>query len=49
LAFGTGPVKGFAITLILGLLTSMYSAVSASRGIATFIYGRRRKLAGLSI
>ncbi len=49
LAFGTGPVKGFAITLILGILTSMYSAVSASRGIATFIYGRRRKLAGLSI
>ncbi|MBE5314004.1 MAG: protein translocase subunit SecD [Xanthomonadales bacterium] len=48
-AFGTGPVKGFAITLILGILTSMYSAVSASRGIATFIYGRRRKLAGLSI
>jgi preprotein translocase subunit SecD len=49
LAFGTGPVKGFAITLILGILTSMYSAVSASRGIATLIYGRRRKLAGLSI
>lgn len=49
LAFGTGPVKGFAVTLILGILTSMYSAVSASRGIATIIYGRRRKLAGLSI
>jgi preprotein translocase subunit SecD len=49
LAFGTGPVKGFAITLILGILTSMYSAVSASRGIATLIYGRRRKLTGLSI
>ncbi|HRF53113.1 MAG TPA: protein translocase subunit SecD, partial [Aquimonas sp.] len=48
-AFGTGPVKGFAVTLIVGILTSMYSAVSASRGIASLIYGSRRKLSGLSI
>ena len=47
--FGTGPVKGFAVTLIVGILTSMYSAVSASRGIASLIYGSRRKLSGLSI
>jgi len=48
-AFGTGPVKGFAVSLCVGILTSMYTAVSVSRGIATLIYGRRRKLAGVSI
>jgi preprotein translocase subunit SecD len=42
-------VKGFAVSLIVGILTSMYTAVSVSRGITTLIYGRRRKLAGLSI
>lgn len=47
--FGTGPVKGFALALIVGILTSMYTAVSLSRGVATLIYGRRRKLAGLAI
>ena len=48
-AFGTGPIKGFALTLLFGILTSMYTAVSVSRGIATLIYGGRRKLTGLSI
>jgi preprotein translocase subunit SecD len=48
-AFGSGPVKGFAITLCVGILTSMYTAVSVSRGLATLIYGRRRKLTGLAI
>ena len=43
-AFGTGPVKGFAVTLCLGILTSIYTAVSVSRGVATLIYGGRRKL-----
>jgi preprotein translocase subunit SecD len=47
--FGTGPVKGFALSLIIGILTSMYTAVSVSKGVATLIYGRRRKLAGLAI
>lgn len=47
--FGTGPVKGFALALIVGILTSMYTAVSVSRGVATLIYGRRRKLAGVAI
>lgn len=42
-AFGTGPIKGFAVSLIVGILTSMYTAVSGSRGIATLIYGGRRK------
>jgi preprotein translocase subunit SecD len=48
-AFGTGPVKGFAVALIVGIATSMYTAVSASRGIATLIYGGRRKLKSLAI
>lgn len=48
-AFGTGPVKGFAVALIVGILTSMYTAVSASRGIATLIYGGRRKLKSIAI
>jgi preprotein translocase subunit SecD len=48
-AFGTGPVKGFAVSLIAGIVTSMYTAVSVSRGIATLIYGRRRKLKSIAI
>jgi preprotein translocase subunit SecD len=47
--FGTGPVKGFAVTLIVGILTSLYTAVSVSRGLASLIYGRRRKLQSISI
>ena len=48
-AFGTGPVKGFAVSMCLGILTSMYSSVSVSRAIATLIYGRRRRLQNVSI
>lgn len=48
-AFGTGPVKGFAVSLIAGIITSMYTAVSVSRGIATLLYGHRRKLKSLAI
>jgi len=48
-AFGSGPVRGFGITLIIGILSSMYTAVSVSRGIATLIYGRRRKLTKIAI
>ncbi|KFN41489.1 protein translocase subunit SecD [Arenimonas metalli] len=47
--FGSGPIRGFGITLIIGILTSMYTAVSVSRGIATLIYGKRKKLAKVSI
>ena len=47
--FGSGPIRGFGITLIIGILTSMYTAVSVSRGISTLIYGKRKKLAALSI
>jgi len=48
-AFGTGPLKGFAITMIVGILTSVFTAVTVSRGIATLIYGGRRKLKSLAI
>ena len=48
-AFGTGPVKGFAVSLIVGILTSMYTAVSVSRGLATLIYGHRRKLKSIAV
>lgn len=48
-AFGTGPLKGFAVALILGIITSMYTAVSASRGIAALIYGGKRKLKSIAI
>ena len=49
-AFGSGPIRGFGITLIIGILSSMYTAVSVSRGIATLIYGhRRKKLTKISI
>ena len=48
-AFGTGPVKGFAVSLIAGIVTSMYTAVSVSRGLATLLYGHRRKLKSIAI
>ena len=47
--FGTGPLRGFGITLMLGIATSAYTAVSVSRGIATLIYGGRRKLKSIAI
>jgi preprotein translocase subunit SecD len=48
-AFGSGPIRGFGITLIIGILSSMYTAVSVSRGIATLMYGHKRKLTKISI
>jgi preprotein translocase subunit SecD len=48
-AFGTGPLKGFAVTMIIGILTSVFTAVTVSRGIATLVYGGRRKLKTLAI
>ena len=49
LAFGSGPVKGFAVVHCLGILTSMFSAVLVSRMITNFVYGNRRKLEKLAI
>ncbi len=47
--FGTGPIKGFAVVHVLGILTSMFSAVLVSRAIVNLIYGYRRKVEKLSI
>ncbi len=47
--FGTGPIKGFAVVHVLGILTSMFSAVVVSRALVNLIYGYRRKLTKLSI
>ena len=47
--FGTGPIKGFAVVHVLGILTSMFSAVLVSRAIVNVIYGYRRKVTNLSI
>ena len=49
LAFGSGPVRGFAIVHCLGILTSIFSAVVVSRGIVNLIYGGRKKVTKLSI
>jgi preprotein translocase subunit SecD len=48
-AFGSGPVKGFAVVLVLGILTSMFSAVLVSRALVNGLYGGRRKVTRLSI
>ena len=47
--FGTGPIKGFAVVHVLGILTSMFSAVLISRAMVNIIYGYRRKVTTLSI
>ena len=47
--FGTGPIKGFAVVHVLGILTSMFSAVLVSRAIVNTIYGYRKKVTKLSI
>ncbi|MFN3297741.1 protein translocase subunit SecD [Caldimonas sp.] len=49
LAFGSGPVRGFAVVHCLGILTSMFSAVLFSRGLVNLWYGRRKKLKSVSI
>lgn len=48
-AFGSGPVKGFAVVHCLGILTSMFSAVMLSRALINLWYGSRRKLDSVSI
>jgi preprotein translocase subunit SecD len=48
-AFGSGPVKGFAVVLVLGIITSMFSSVLVSRAFVNLIYGSRRKISQLSI
>ncbi len=46
---GSGPVRGFAVVLCLGILTSMFSAVTVSRAMVNLSYGRKVRLAKVSI
>jgi len=48
-SFGSGPIRGFAVVHMLGILTSMFSAVVISRAIVNLAYGYRRKISKLSI
>ena len=47
--FGSGPIKGFAVVLCLGILTSMFSGVMVSRAMVNLIYGRKARLNKVSI
>jgi preprotein translocase subunit SecD len=47
--FGSGPIKGFAVVLCLGIMTSMFSAVFISRAIVNLIYGRKARLTKVAI
>jgi len=49
LIFGQGPVRGFAVVHCLGILTSMFSAVTVSRAVVNLVYGHRRRVARLAI
>jgi preprotein translocase subunit SecD len=47
--FGTGPVKGFAITLSLGIVTSMFTAIMGTRAVINLIYGGKKRVHKLAI
>jgi preprotein translocase subunit SecD len=47
--FGTGPLQGFAMTMIIGIFASMFTAITVSRAIATLLYGRRKNLKTVAI
>jgi preprotein translocase subunit SecD len=49
LAFGTGPIKGFAVTLSIGIATSMFTAITVTRALVNLVYGGRTDLKKLSI
>ena len=48
-AFGTGPLKGFAVTMVVGIFASMFTAITVSRALAVLWYSRRKKLKSLAI
>jgi preprotein translocase subunit SecD len=48
-AFGTGPIKGFAVTLSLGILTSMFTSIVGTRAVVNLIYGKRKHVERLAI
>ena len=47
--FGTGPIKGFAVTLSLGIVTSMFTAIMGTRAVINLIYGGRKRVGKLAI
>jgi preprotein translocase subunit SecD len=47
--FGTGPIKGFAVTLSLGIVTSMFTAIMGTRAVINLIYGGKKRVTKLSI
>ena len=47
--FGSGPVRGFAVTLMIGIVASMFTALVGSRALLHLIYGRRRRIERLAI
>ena len=47
--FGTGAIRGFAVTLSLGILTSMFTAIVGTRALVNLVYGNRQRLESLSI
>ena len=49
LSYGSGPVKGFAITLSIGIITSMFTAIMGTRAFVNVIYGSKKNLKRLSI
>jgi len=49
LSYGSGPVKGFAITLSIGIVTSMFTAIMGTRAFINLIYGSKKNLTRLSI
>ncbi len=46
---GTGAMRGFAVVLVLGIVTSMFTSLMGSRALITLLYGGRRKLTRLPI
>lgn len=48
-SFGSGPVRGFAVVLFFGVLTSMFTSVTVSRALSTLIYGHGRRIKSVSV
>jgi preprotein translocase subunit SecD len=47
--FGTGPIKGFAVTLSLGIVTSMFTAIMGTRAVVNLVYGGKKRIKRLAI
>jgi len=48
-AFGTGPIRGFALVLFIGILTTLFAALMGTRALIQLVYGRRGRLERLSV